>query len=124
MGGTQRAARNQETGVSVGSVSARAHIEAAIVASGEPEMDAAAMKAKSVVLSVAASHTKTGQYNSHIRIRTVRGKAGVKDRVVESTDPNAMQIEFGHMWVTPEGKRIKYVKGIRIFNRAFTILAR
>lgn len=102
----------------MGTVYATAGPEAAKIAGRSPEMDAAAAKTKAVVLALAAGHTKTGNYARNVRSANVRGKNGVRDRLVETTDPAAVSIEFGHWWVTPEGKRIKWIKGLFIFVRA------
>lgn len=106
----------------MGQVYKNAGIEAARIAGLSPEMDAQAAKAKAVVLGVLASHNKTGSYARRVAVRNVAGQRGVRDRVVEARDPQAMAIEYGHWWVTPEGRRIKWVRGIRVFNRAYDIL--
>lgn len=107
----------------MGAVFANAGYEAARVGGDSPEMDAQALRAKSVVLAVAAPHTKSGQYNTRVKIvADTAGNRGVRHLCVISTDPNALSIEYGHWWVTPEGEVVKWVEGIRIFNRAYDIL--
>lgn len=96
--------------------------EAAIIAGRDPEMDVIALKGKASILSVIAGHTKTGDYARSVRIVTAKGSGKVLDRVVMVTDPNAISIEYGHMWVTPEGKRIKRIKPLMIVHRAFSRL--
>lgn len=87
-----------------------------------PEMDVAAARVLATVLGVAAPHTKTGAYNSRLRVKKVAGRNGVSDRAVTTTDPQALAIEYGHWWITPEGKKVRWIKGIRIFNRAYSLM--
>jgi len=106
----------------MGSVARNAHISAAIAGSKKSKMDAVAQQTKATVLALLAPHNKTGEFSRSIRLRSVYGKSGVRDILVESTHPEARNIEFGHMWVTPEGKVIKRVAGIFVFSRAFQIM--
>lgn len=106
----------------MGQVYKNAGIEAAKIGGLDPAMDALAGRTKATILGVSAPHTKTGRWNSSVKTENVRGRSGVRDRLVSVTDPNAMQIEYGHWWVTPEGRRIKWVKGLRLVSKAFTIL--
>lgn len=103
------------------SVAKFAHIEAARVASHHPAMDIGAAKVKSVLLGVIASHTKSGDLARSIRVIDRPTKSGVVDRLVESTDPNILSIEYGHWWYNPRGE-LEWVEGIRVFWKAFGIL--
>lgn len=105
----------------MGQVYKSAGYDAAKIGGTDPAFDVLGLKTKATILGVAAPHTKTGRYNSSVRIRKFRHR-GVPQQMVEVTDPNAMQIEYGHWWVTPEGRRIKWIKGLRLVNNAFNIL--
>jgi len=103
-------------------VSRTAHILAAREGGERVEMDTVAKNTKFKILALMGPHNKSGEFSRSIRIRSVMGPARVRDRVVESTHPEAVNIEFGHMWVTPEGKVIKRVAGIHVFSRAFQMM--
>ena len=62
---------------------------------------------------LAAQHIDSDRYRSSLRVRNVPGKSGVRDRLVESTDPGAVPIEYGHL--TRGGR---YVPGQYILTRA------
>lgn len=111
---------------------AEVYPQAAILAAREAqdrvEIEAAAHRVLLVWRAVAAYHTVTGQYARSLHLVRDRYGRGIRDWVVYTDDPNAMQIEYGH-WLkvdsdhdgtaTPTGK---YVPGLRIGNRAFDIL--
>lgn len=105
----------------MGQVYPNAGYAAARIAGEDPAFDALAARVKLTILAVAAPHTKTGHYDSSVRIRSEKQK-GVRHRVVEVTDPEALKIEYGHWWITPLGVKVKWVKGIRIVNRAYDLL--
>lgn len=95
-----------------------AHVAAATAAGDHPEMDAAANRVKAAILATAARHRKSGDLNRSLIITTVgRGK----DRLISSTDPNILSIEYGHWRNNADGQR-EWVEGIRVFNRAYTAL--
>ena len=106
----------------MGTVNPRAHVYAAQIGANSAEMAAQGQRVKAAILIQAARHNKTGDYMSAVRVRRSPGPT-VRDTIVETTDPNALSIEYGHWWVI-DGVRIKWVQGIRIFNKAFNILKR
>ncbi len=106
----------------MGQVYRNAGIEAARIAGNSPQMDATAQRTRGAILGVLASHNKTGHYASGVHTSNVRGRNGVRDRLVEVTDPNALSIEYGHWWITPLGIKVKWIKGLRIVNRAFDLM--
>lgn len=108
----------------MGYVYPNAGIEAARIGGSDPEMDVVAARAKLAVLAAAAPHTKTGNYARKVTVKNVPGKSRVRDRLIEATDRESLKIEYGHWWVTPMGIRVKWVKGIRIMNKAFDALKR
>lgn len=73
-----------------------AGIEAAKIAGRSPEMDAAAQHVLARVKVVAAQHRRTGRYIAALEVKNVRGKHGVRDRLVSATDPASLSIEYGH----------------------------
>lgn len=95
-----------------------AGIEAAKVAGLDPEMDAVAARMAAAIRLVAARHRRTGSYDASVRVVLARGKRGVKDRLVEVTDPAAEHIEYGHMAERADGAAV-YIHGTRIVTRAF-----
>lgn len=104
------------------SVTAFAHITAAREASHYPEMAAGALKVKAALLGTIAGHTKSGNLAASIHIRDRVTKAGIVDKLVESTDPNILSIEYGHWWLNPITGKEQWVEGIRVFWKAYNIL--
>jgi hypothetical protein len=74
-----------------------AAIEAARMAGQDPEMDAAAARIVGRIQAAAAGHNRTGDFASSLEVIAVPGKRGVTDRLIVSSDPNAVSIEFGHL---------------------------
>lgn len=108
----------------MGYVQPTAYIHAARVGGDSAEMDATAVRVLGIVTAVAAPHSKTGDYVRALGIRAVYGPSRIRDLLVESTDRNALSIEYGHPWITPEGDYVRDIPGIRIFGRAFDIAKR
>lgn len=73
-----------------------AGITAAKMAGRSDAMDEAANEVLAAAKAEAAKHRDTGAYSRSLRTENVRGKSGVRDRLVSATDPGAMSIEFGH----------------------------
>lgn len=80
-------------------VNRSAGIIAARIAGESAAMDLAALVVLGKAKTVAARHRLTGRYISMLKVSKVRGKNGVKDRLVSATDPAAAPIEFGHYTV-------------------------
>lgn len=104
----------------MGQVYKNAGPDAARVAGLHPDMDVQANLVAMVVRAMIAPHNRTAHLESSIRVRAVPGRSGVTDRLVESTDPAAMHIEYGHM----NRDRTRWVRGIYVFNKAFDLLKR
>ena len=66
------------------------------MAGDHDEMDLVAKKLWSRALQRAQQHRLTGAYISHLKIKNVPGKKGVRDRMVIAGDKAAMSIEYGH----------------------------
>lgn len=81
-------------------------------------MDAVAVEVMASVARYAAPHVDTGSFISRMAIRHVPGKKRVVDRVVESYDPAALSIEFGHL---TQGRRVRRVPAQRVMGRAARI---
>lgn len=63
----------------------------------QAELDKGAQKVLVRAKTNAAAHFKTGAYSASLGVAVVPGKRGVKDRMVYSSDPAAVPIEFGHV---------------------------
>ncbi|GAA1051373.1 DUF5403 family protein [Arthrobacter russicus] len=91
----------------------------------QPSLDAAALKVLALVTAQAGQHAKTGDYVRGLKIENVRGKKGVRDRLVVATDPNSISIELGHL-TRPLGEGVagprRWVPGLRIMGTALTRL--
>lgn len=102
-------------------VNKRAPIEAAIIAGKTSDMDAVANRAMRNVKAVAAAHRLTGDFINSISVKAVPGLYGtgqeVTDRLVVSTDPGAVPIEYGHMYHHKGSRRVTWVPGIHAFSR-------
>lgn len=94
------------------------HLPVSIMVGESSEMDHAADAVRARVVSEASKHRKSGAYINSIKTRKVRGRQGngklVTDRIVYTTDPAALSIEYGHE--TLSGTR---VPGQLIFTRAY-----
>jgi hypothetical protein len=100
-----------------------AGIEAARIAGDSAEMDAVADRLVLLAKSAAAEHNDSGTFSRSIRKRNVRGKRGVRDRVVEATDPLAAIKEFGHV-IRRDGDDIGYVPGQHSMQKAWRRMPR
>ena len=103
-----------------------AGILAAQVAGLDPEMDAAAERVKDAVVAEAEKHrdelnTRSPHFSESFEVAAdVFERRGVMDRVVYTTDPGALAIEYGHRAGRRGGKRRlrKWVPGLMIVNEA------
>lgn len=85
-------------------------LEAAIIASEDPEFDSLAAKVEKTAKALAPY--RHGQFKSSIKRQTAVTPQGVSDQVIYSNDPAALSIEYGHL--TPAGK---YVPGAHTFAK-------
>lgn len=106
------------------SVEKDAYLKAAIIAGGSHEMDAVAHRLKGNLVTEAARHRLTGALSRSFYVKTVPGETGngrlVDDRIVGSTDPDILSINYGHIAgkresQTPQSTR---VPGKHIFEKA------
>ena len=82
-------------------------------------MDAAAERVKAEVKSRAARHHDTGAFADSFDVRAdLYRERGVMDRVIESDDPAALSIEYGHLQGERGSGERKFIPGQFIFNRA------
>ena len=97
-----------------------AGILAAQVAGLDPEMDAAAERVKAEIKSRAARHHDTGAFADSFDVRAdLYRERGVMDRGIESDDPAALSIEYGHFTRRSKSRRLrKWVPGLMIVNEA------
>jgi hypothetical protein len=101
----------------MGRVYKYAGLEAAKIAGKLPQMDATADRVMLAVLAAGGPHFKTGQFAKSIKTANVRGRNGVRDRIVYSTDPNLWSIEFGHWYVNRKTKlKSQWVQGLFILR--------
>ena len=93
---------------------------AAQIAGFDPEMDAAAERVKAEIQERAARHHDTGAFAESFDVRAdLYRERGVMDRVVESDDPAALSIEYGHFTRRSKGRRLRrFVPGLMIVNEA------
>lgn len=95
-------------------------ITAKMAGNNSTALDVVAAQVRAAALSLAAQHRETGNFaNSITAPQVVRGRNGVKDRMVSATDPNALSIEYGHM--TRRGQLVgplRFVPGLHIMARA------
>lgn len=89
-----------------------APVKAAKIAGLDPEMDAAAARFEVALQAEIAKFSKSGDFSRSIKNRRISGKKGVKDRLIYSTDPGALSIEFGHI------ESDTHVKGKFAFHNA------
>lgn len=103
-------------------VNGSVRVEAAIIAGKSAEMDVVAGRAQRAVRTVAAAHRNTGAFINGIVVATVPGERGtgrrVDDRVVSSTDPGTLSIEYGHIVRHKNARRVTYVPGQHIMSKA------
>lgn len=79
----------------------------------QPVLQSAAEEIRGKAVALAAGHTDTGAYVSSLKVKTVPGRSGVRDRLVIADDPASTPIEFGHL--TRSGR---WVEGQYILTRA------
>ncbi len=82
------------------SIEGHARLTAAIMAGRSSEMDRVANRVKMSVLRIAAESRLTGAFMDSVSVQKVPGEAGVgvrvRDRIIVTTDPAALSIEYGH----------------------------
>ena len=85
-----------------------------------PVMDEAAQRVLSRAVVNATTHIDTSAYIRSLYWAPVRGRRGVMDREVGSTDPGALAIEYGHAAALGRGKEgpRRWVEGQHILGRA------
>lgn len=88
-----------------------AHIEAAKIASNDPQMEARAKRVHGIARAEAAKHIDSGDYYNSIKIK--RGRGRVKDWIIYSDDPLALSKEFGHA-----GPDKIWIEGVHAFGKA------
>lgn len=94
---------------------------AARIAGRDPEMDHQAERMKAAIEREAAPHRRTGRYSGKVKVRRLRGKRGVSDRLVFVDHPAAVHIEWGHAVsgsYAPAMGPARWVPGLRIVSRA------
>ena len=103
-------------------VNERVRVTAAVIAGRSAEMDVAAGRVKRAVIAQASQHRLTGAYIKGLVVASVPGESGtgrqVTDRVVSSTDPATLSIEYGHMQRFKNSRRVKWVPGQHIMQNA------
>lgn len=88
------------------------------VASHDPVMDEVAHRVAARARRLAMRHAHTRQFAKGIRVKKVRTRQGVIDRVVEVNRPHAWSIEYGH-YAGPQGApNRRFVPGLYIMHRA------
>lgn len=99
-----------------------ARVVSAILAGNRTEMDDAARSVQRAVVTVAAEHALTGAYIDGVKINRVPGETGtgrrVTDRVVTSTDPATLSIEYGHYQGKRSQRNRRWVPGQHIMQQA------
>lgn len=104
------------------SVESHVRLTAAIVAGGDPAMDRAAAKLQTNLVAEAARHNLTSAFMNSFETATVPGESGpgqqVSDRVVYTTDPGAMAINYGRKYTDKDTGEVTRVPGKHVFERA------
>lgn len=96
---------------------------AAQIAGRSVEMDVVAGRTLRAVRTVAAGHRLTGDYMNSLSVQTVKSRLPsrvgyVDDRLVVTTDPAALSIEYGHFVRFKNARRVRWVPGQHIMGRA------
>lgn len=101
-------------------------VDAAVIAGRSAEMDVVAGRVHRAVRTVAAAHRHTGAFIQGLVIETVPGERGtgrqVSDRVVSSTDPATLSIEYGHMVRHKNARRVTWVPGQHVMARGMQMV--
>lgn len=89
---------------------------AAQIAGGSHAMDAAAGRVLRSVRRIAESHAATHAFVKSLEIHEVPSQQPslvgfVTDRIVTTTDPGALSIEYGRMYRYKNARRVRYVPG-------------
>ena len=102
-----------------------AGISAAQMAGESAEMDIVAEKLAALARAEAMKHNDSGTFAGSIRVRKVRGKRGVSDRLIEATDPLAAVKELGHaVQNEKDGPVLGFVKGQHSMGNAIRRMPR
>lgn len=103
-------------------VSESVRVTAAIIAGRSSEMDAAAGRVQGTAIGIAAQHRLTGAYIKNFSIQDVPGERGtgqmVRDRLIVNDDPGAAAIEWGYLRQFKNSRRVQYIPGQHIMQRA------
>lgn len=92
-------------------------IEAIRIAGRSSTMDLVANQIRSRAKAHAAKHRDSGAFGDSIVVENVRGRRGVRDRLVTAKDPLAAPKELGHLLVR-DGRVIGYVPGQHSMQKA------
>ncbi len=84
----------------------------------DPVLDEIAARIESHAIGLAAANIETGDYVSSIEVRKDRLSPSGRDRLVVSTDPAALAIEFGHLSGRRGDANRRPVPGQHIIQRA------
>lgn len=95
-----------------------AGVEAAKIAGRDPLLDRVAERMAALIRTTAAPNRDSGAYIASVTVKNVRGKSGVRDRLVTVNDPGAESIEWGR--ATGDGAGgTRWVPGQLIVTRAY-----
>lgn len=83
----------------------------------DPALDEVAAKVLANAQSLAAQHVDTGAYAASLHVTVDRSSPSRRDRIVESDDPAAIAIEWGHVAHAADGAGT-HVPGQHILARA------
>lgn len=92
--------------------------KAAKMCGNSPVMDQVAGKIKAKAEANAARHHRTGRYSQNFSVKSVPGKKGVRDRIVQADHPASAIIEYGHFQEKADGTLGKFVPGQFNLTRA------
>lgn len=84
----------------------------------QPVLQSAAESIKAKAEANASVHHRTGEYSSAFEVKSVPGKNGVRDRLVENTHPASAIIEYGHFAEKMDGSLGEWVPGQFNLTRA------
>ena len=84
----------------------------------QPVLPSTAESIKVKAEANAGAHRRTGKYSSAFEVKSVPGKKGVRDRLVENTHPASAIIEYGHFAEKKDGSLGEWVPGQFNLTRA------
>ncbi|UOR02063.1 DUF5403 family protein [Leucobacter allii] len=105
-------------------------LRSAVICGDSPIMDAVSSRLRTNIMAEAAQHNLTTAFMNSIEEATVPGESGnglqVNDRVVYSTDPGALAINYGHFARQAEGSDTipDFVPGKHVFEAGMGRTAR